>query len=88
MQLTVLGPNRTEVRIGDLTVFFSYSTPVAAYVPALGWVRTAEKFSVTTSRHINQWLDGVPALTLPAAQFKAAIGLDSLKDAINLSVLR
>lgn len=33
----------------------SYSTPVAAYVPGLGFIETEQKFSVTTSKHITQW---------------------------------
>ena len=57
MKLTKLGPNKTELTLHDGTVvFFSYKTPVAALIPGEGWVRTDEKYSVTTSKHINQWL--------------------------------
>ena len=57
MKLTKLGPNKTELQLADGTVvFFSYKTPVAALIPGEGWVRTDEKYSVTTSKHINQWL--------------------------------
>ena len=34
---------------------FSYSVPVAAYIPGLGFMETTQKFSVTTSKHITQW---------------------------------
>jgi hypothetical protein len=33
----------------------SYSTPVAAYIPALGFMETDCRWSVTTSKHITQW---------------------------------
>ena len=80
--LRVLGPNMTEVDKGDAVVFFSYNTPVAAFVPGNGYIKTAEKFSVTTSRHVNRWLGNeqfgtqISATTLPAEEFKAM--LDSL----------
>jgi hypothetical protein len=73
LKLSVIGPNQTQMEIGDATVLFSYNTPVAAHLPALGWVRTAQKFSVTTSRHVNRWLDGMTAKSLPAEQFAEAL---------------
>jgi hypothetical protein len=33
----------------------SYATPVAAYIPGLGFMETNQKFSTTTSKHISQW---------------------------------
>lgn len=42
-------------------ILFSYETPVAAYLPDVGFIRTEQKFSVTTSRHVNAWLAGQPA---------------------------
>lgn len=57
MRLTPLATNQTEVEFGnDVTVFFSYRTPVAAFIPGKGYVRTSKKFSQTTSKHINKWL--------------------------------
>jgi hypothetical protein len=57
MTLNPIGPNQTEVYVNDnLTVFFSYKTPVAAWVSGEGYLRTDKKWSVTTSRHINRWL--------------------------------
>jgi len=55
----------TELVTGGCTVLFSYETPVAAYTPTQGYVRTSKKWSVTTSRHINKWLDGVTAEERP-----------------------
>ena len=62
MQLKRLGSNQTEISLNNGTkVFFSYDTPVAAQLHDYEYVRTATKWSVTTSRHINKWLEGVIA---------------------------
>ena len=63
MQLTPLASNMTEVETSEGRVLFSYRTPVAAYVFGKNgfgghFVRTEKWWSVTTSRHINKWLDG------------------------------
>ena len=57
MQLTPIAANQTSVSFNDGTeVFFSYKTPVAAYLPEKGYVKTEKFYSVTTSRHINKYL--------------------------------
>ena len=62
MKLNNLGNNKTEIVFNCGTVvFFSYNTPVAAMLPSGRYVRTNKKWSVTTSKHINQWLSGVNA---------------------------
>jgi hypothetical protein len=54
MKLNPIGPNQTEVeRAEGVTVFYSYKTPVVAFVPGRGALVTSTKYSVTTSRHIN-----------------------------------
>ena len=64
MKLTPIAANQNEVTINDGTqIFFSYRTPVAAYLPHKGYVRTEKFWSVTTSRHINKWLKGVNNVT-------------------------
>ena len=57
MQLTPIASNMTEVETSKARVLFSYRTPVAAYVFGRGYVKTEKKRSVTTSRHINKWMD-------------------------------
>ena len=58
MNLTPIGTNRTQLDLKDGTsVLFSYSTPVAALTDN-GYYRTSKKWSVTTSRHIDKWLQG------------------------------
>ena len=57
MKLTPIAANQTSVTFNDGTeVFFSYRTPVAAYLPDRGYVKTEKFYSVTTSRHINKYL--------------------------------
>ena len=58
MNLNPIRANMTEVILNDdLKVLFSYKTPVACELK--GEVFKTDKFwSKTTSRHINQWLDG------------------------------
>jgi hypothetical protein len=55
MKLDNIGPNQTILTFGKDEVFFSYSTPVAALFGGK-FYRTEKKWSVTTSKHINQWL--------------------------------
>jgi hypothetical protein len=64
MKLTPIATNQTEVSYNNgLQVFFSYRTPVAAYVPSQGYIRTDKFWSTTTSRHINKWLGGINEVT-------------------------
>ena len=57
MQLTPIASNMTEVETSEARILFSYRTPVAAYVFGVGYVKTDKWWSVTTSRHINKWID-------------------------------
>lgn len=36
-------------------VLYSYDVPVAAFIPNRGYVGTSKRYSVTTSRHVNQF---------------------------------
>tara|TARA_R100000656_G_scaffold24986_1_gene21891 strand:+ start:72 stop:497 length:426 start_codon:yes stop_codon:yes gene_type:complete len=72
MKIKQLAPNQTEIYKDDGTVIFiSYETPVAAFVDGFKWIRSAEKYSQTTSRHINKWLSGLNVETVPQAQIDA-----------------
>ena len=56
MQVQSLGANKTQVDLADGTsVLFSYKTAVAALVPGKGWIRSSTRYSVTTTKHVNQW---------------------------------
>lgn len=66
-----LGANKTEYRRDGLRVLYSYSTPVAAYREKTNTaMRTETTYSVTTTRHINQWLNAFrcPVLEVPQDQ--------------------
>lgn len=57
MELQPIGSNQTELRLANGTrILFSYRTPVAAYVPGRGYIKSGTRYSVTTSRHVNQWI--------------------------------
>lgn len=72
MNLRPIKANMTEVQINDdLTVLFSYKAPVACSIVLDGkwhYFKTEKFWSVTTSRHINQWLP-VPTGTQPQEYF-------------------
>ncbi len=54
MKINPVGSNQTEVELSNgATVLFSYKTPVAVFVPGQGALCTKQKYSVTTSRHVN-----------------------------------
>ena len=73
MKLNPLGANKTEVTLASgAVVFFSYKTPVAAQLADGGFIKTSRKWSVTTSKHITQWLQGARAVEVDQSQ------LDSL----------
>ena len=57
MKLTAIGSTQTEIERADgVTILYSYSTPVAAFVPGKGGLCSSRKYSVTTSRHVNKAL--------------------------------
>ena len=75
MKLTPIAANQTELNLNNGTqVFFSYKTPVAAYCPSKGYIRTAKYWSVTTSRHINKWLEGVNNVTEVSQDYLYELG--------------
>jgi hypothetical protein len=54
MKLNPIGSNQTEIeKDNGVTVLYSYKTPVAAFVPGKGALCTTQKYSVTTSKHVN-----------------------------------
>lgn len=58
IELKVIGPNQTEVRLGEKVLFFSYDTLVAVvtkYECYRAVSSTAPKWSKTTTKHVNDW---------------------------------
>ena len=74
MKLKSIASNMTELHFSSYVVLFSYETPVAAYVAGEGYYRTSAKYSATTTRHINKWLDGVKAEEKTQEFFDALAG--------------
>ena len=71
MKIKSIASNMTELHTDDAVILFSYSTPVAALRKAdHKYLRTDQFWSVTTSRHINKWLSGVDAQTVPQAELE------------------
>ena len=89
MQLTPIASNMTEVETSEARILFSYRTPVAAYVFGRGYVRTEKWWSVTTSRHINKWLDGGTAKEVPQTYLDTLVQgvIMSISNAIFLYIL-
>jgi hypothetical protein len=66
MKIKKIGSNMTELHTDDAVILFSYETPVAGLRKSdHEYLRTDLFWSVTTSRHINKWLSGVEAQTVP-----------------------
>ena len=79
MNLTPIAANQTQLSFTNgAEVFFSYKTPVAAYCPLRGYIRTEKFWSVTTSRHINKWLKGITEVTKVSQKY-----LDEISDPLN-----
>ncbi len=75
MKLYHKGSNQTELDLGFAQIFFSYETPVAARLTDGSLVRTAERYSVTTTKHINKWLQGMPAVEVPQSVINELAGV-------------
>ena len=46
----------TIVLVDGREVYQSYGVTVAAFIPGRGHLRTSARYSVTTSRHMNQFV--------------------------------
>lgn len=70
MKLNPIKANMTELEFTNgLRVLFSYKTPVAICNTSGEYMKTSKKWSQTTSRHINKWLDGRQAQEMPQEFF-------------------
>lgn len=74
MKLKPLASNMTELVTNKAVILFSYSTPVAACMEdGSGFIRTSKRWSVTTSKHINKWLDGAKAREVEQSELDALV---------------
>ena len=85
MKLKQIGSNMTVLTLNNGTeVLFSYETPVAGFCNLVDrsnpewngvqFFRTDEKFSKTTTRHINKYLEGANAAVVPQDQIVNLVG--------------
>ena len=75
MKLKSFALNRTLLSFDDGTeIYFSYETPVAGYSNKLGYVKTNQWYSSTTTRHINKYLDDNFALNVEQDTINNLIG--------------
>lgn len=57
MNIKNIGSNQTEVATDSgIKILVSYETAVAAQLKDGSYIRTEQKYSATTSRHINNWV--------------------------------
>lgn len=54
-------------------VCLSYSTPVAVFIPGRGVVKTDRRYSVTSSRHANQFMRGSTHTVVPHEEFRSLV---------------
>ena len=72
MKLKIIGANQTEVQLSDhyeTQIFFSYEQAVCVR-NANGCFVTTEKYSRTTSKHINKWISGLSNIIKMVPQSK------------------
>lgn len=61
-----VGHNMTLVIRDNISILVSYETPVAVYDANTNkYYKTDVKYSKTTSRHINKWLNSATAIIVP-----------------------
>ncbi len=74
MKIQQIGSNQTELTMNSGTaVLFSYNTPVAVRFPNGQHWKTKQKWSVTTSRHINKWLAGTEAKEVDQSEIDGVV---------------
>ena len=57
------------VRVGDVTLYFSYETIIAFEAPGYGLVVSENVWSMTTGRHLNA-INPNKSIRLPRAKFE------------------
>lgn len=74
MKINHIAANMNTLELSNGTeVLFSYQTPVAAFIPGKGLVKTSFKWSPTTSRHISKWLEGRKANEVAQEEIEALV---------------
>jgi hypothetical protein len=80
MRLFRLAPNFSRLEAGELTVWFSYDTPIGFHYPGRGHVARVNEWGPTTGKHLNA-LEAARADRLEAGEFLEALKLAQLEAA-------
>lgn len=65
MELQRLGANVAVINLNNgARILFSYDTPVAAYIPGKGYIKSERFFSRTTTAHVSQFFKGNQGATV------------------------
>jgi hypothetical protein len=73
MYINSLALHKNELVVNaDFVILFSYNTPVACIKDG-NFYKTSQKHSTTTTRHINDWLEGEIAIELPQKWFNELV---------------
>lgn len=74
MKLVKTGTNTTELVFdGNMRILFSYDTPVAGR-DSKGWFRTTERFSQTTTKHVNSYTKGLNVREVDQEYINSLVG--------------
>lgn len=67
------GTNGTKVVLGDVDIYFSYTTPIAFDSPATGLVVRQNDWNVTTGGHLNAIDNGNKTARISGVDFVAQL---------------
>lgn len=66
IKLKNIGSNMTVLTRDDSCILFSYETPVAVLDHRRNeYLKTDVKYSMTTTKHINKWINGANVKVVP-----------------------
>jgi len=68
-EIRITSVNSADVTIGNLTVYFSYQTPIAFQTAKTGLVCRVNDWSTTTGKHLNA-IQPNKAKRIPGAEFE------------------
>lgn len=66
------GANTRVIILNNAEILISYDTPVAACIDG-NYYRTNVKWSMTTNKHITQWLEDIEAEMKPQGFFDSLL---------------
>lgn len=74
MRIKWIAKNMSVLSVENVSILFSFNTPVAACTGS-GFIRTEEHYSASTTKHINEWLGRARAMTVPQSKLDNLLGV-------------